>query len=142
MRRAFFSVTAALFLVTGCAAVSDKAASMTGAGPVVSILSPANGATVSSPVNVTFGLEGMAVVPAGTEADNSGHHHLIIDADLPDLSLPIPATDNYKHFGGGQTEVALELEPGTHTLQLLMGDFAHIPHSEPVYSEVITITVE
>ena len=70
------------------------------------------------------------------------HHHLIINAELPDLTLPIPANENYLHFGLGQTETNLTLEPGTYTLQLLMGNYLHIPHENPLFSKVISITVE
>ena len=84
----------------------------------------------------------MGVAPAGVNLEKTGHHHLIIDADLPDLDKPVPADDHYRHFGGGQTEVTLELAPGQHTLQLLLGDFVHIPHDPPVKSERITITVK
>ena len=97
---------------------------------------------ISGPVTVVFGLEGMGVAPAGIDSPNTGHHHLIIDAELPDMGLPIPADDNYRHFGGGQTETSIELEPGTHTLQLLLGNFLHIPHDPPVASEAISITVK
>jgi hypothetical protein len=110
-------------------------------GATVEILSPADGATVTSPVLVQFGLAGMGVAPAGVERDNTGHHHLIIDAKLPDLSLPIPSNAHYRHFGGGQTQVSVELEPGTHTLQLLLGNYLHIPHDSPIVSKPITITV-
>ena len=108
----------------------------------VYIVSPADGAVVSSPVKVIFGLSGMGVAPAGTNIENTGHHHLIIDAPLPDVNQPIPADDNHKHFGKGQTETTIELTPGTHTLQLLVGDWLHVPHDQPVTSEQITITVE
>jgi hypothetical protein len=110
--------------------------------PRTYIISPADGAAVSSPVEVLFGLEGFGVAPAGIVNEGTGHHHLIINAPLPDLSKPIPAGDNYRHFGGGQTQASVELPPGTHTLQLLLGDYAHIPHANPIYSEVVTITVE
>lgn len=110
--------------------------------PRAYIISPEDGATVSSPVTVVFGLEGFGVAPAGTVRDKTGHHHLIIDAPLPPLDQPIPADDHYRHFGGGQTQTTVELAPGEHTLQLLLGDHAHMPHSDPVTSEVITITVE
>ena len=106
------------------------------------IVSPKHGATVSSPVTVLFGLEGFGVAPAGTEHKQTGHHHLLIDAPLPDLSKPIPANDNFRHYGGGQTQATIELSPGTHTLQLLLGDHTHIPHNPAVFSEMITITVE
>lgn len=105
-------------------------------------ISPQNGETVSSPVTVRFGLSGMGVAPAGVEKDNTGHHHLLIDTDLPKMDEPIPMDDNHKHFGGGQTETRIKLSPGQHTLQLLLGNWTHIPHDPPVVSEKITITVE
>ena len=105
------------------------------------IISPANGATVKSPVRVIFGLRGMGVAPAGVVNPKTGHHHLIIDAELPDANAPVPADENHKHFGGGQTEVVIELAPGRHTLQLLLGDHLHIPHDPPVASERIEIQV-
>ena len=105
-------------------------------------ISPAAGATVSSPVSVRFGLKNMGVAPAGVQMDNTGHHHLLVDTDLPPLDFPIINDENHLHFGGGQTEVTLELPPGEHSLQLLLGDFAHIPHEPAVRSERITITVE
>ena len=112
------------------------------ASPQVYIVSPEDGAKVKSPVTVVFGLDGYGVAPAGVERDNTGHHHLIVDAPLPDLTKPIPADNNYLHFGGGQTQTSLNLPPGTHTLQLLLGDHLHIPHIPPIYSDVVTITVE
>ncbi|MCG8392858.1 MAG: DUF4399 domain-containing protein [Pseudomonadales bacterium] len=112
-------------------------------GAKVFFVAPADGDTVSNPVTVEFGLEGMEVVPAGTEEDNSGHHHLLIDLDtLPDMNMPLPSTDQVVHFGKGQTATTLELEPGEHTLQLLLGDYRHVPHEPAVMSEKITITVE
>lgn len=111
-------------------------------GAQLYIVSPADGDTVTSPVKVIFGLSGMGVAPAGVDTEHTGHHHLIIDAPLPDLDLPIPADDNHKHFGKGQTETTIELAPGKHTLQLLLGNFIHVPHDSAVSSEVIEITVE
>lgn len=111
-------------------------------GAAVHFISLADGDTVSNPVTIHFGLSGMGVAPAGVRIDGTGHHHLIVNADLPDLDLPIPADDNYRHFGGGQTQATIELPAGDHTLQLLLGDLAHIPHDPPVMSEKITITVE
>jgi len=108
------------------------------------IQSPADGSAVSSPVTIRFGLRGIGVAPAGIERPNTGHHHLLInlaDADMPSFDLPLPATDQVRHFGLGQTETLLELEPGQHTLQLVLGDHLHIPHASPVVSEKITITV-
>ena len=111
-------------------------------GARVFFITPADGATVSNPVQIEFGIEGMSVVKAGDATPNSGHHHLIIDADLPDLGAPIPANDNYIHFGDGSTAAEITLDPGQHTLQMLLGDHLHIPHDPPVVSELITITVE
>ncbi len=111
-------------------------------GARVFFITPADGETVSNPISVEFGLEGMSVVMAGDATPQSGHHHLIIDAGLPDFGLPIPATENYIHFGDGSTSTEITLEPGTHTLQLLLGDHLHIPHDPPVMSDPITIVVE
>ena len=108
----------------------------------VYIISPADGETVSNPVTVKFGLEGMGVAPAGVNVPDTGHHHLLVDSDLPPLDKPIPADKNHIHFGKGQTQTTLTLLPGKHTLQLLLGDANHIPHSPPVISEKITITVK
>ena len=134
-------VLGALLVAALPAIAADRTPSPPGAA--VYIISPADGATVSSPVTVQFGLKGMGVAPAGIEKDKTGHHHLLIDvAELPPLDEPIPADDSHKHFGGGQTEVTLDLPPGTRTLQLLLGDQNHIPHEPPVMSERITITVQ
>ena len=105
-------------------------------------LSPADGAVVRGPVTVRFGLSGMGVAPAGVEHENTGHHHLIIDAPLPPLDEPIPTDDNHLHFGGGQTEAVIVLPPWPRTLQLLLGDWSHVPHAPPVVSERIAIVVE
>ena len=111
-------------------------------GAGVFFITPADGETVSNPISIEFGIEGMSVVTAGDATPQSGHHHLLVDADLPNLSLPIPATDNYIHFGDGSTSTEISLEPGTHTLRLLLGDHLHIPHDPPVVSDPITINVE
>ena len=102
-----------------------------------------DGATVSNPVVVRFGLSGMGIAPAGIQKEHTGHHHLLIDTALPtDLSQSLPTTENVRHFGGGQTEVSLQLAPGKHTLQLLLADHLHRPHQPVVASAVITITVK
>jgi hypothetical protein len=106
------------------------------------LISPTDGARVASPVTVRFGLSGMGVAPAGVATPDTGHHHLLIDAALPPAGAPIPNDEHHRHFGGGQTEVTLPLEPGTHTLQLLLADKDHVPHDPPLVSERITITVE
>lgn len=111
-------------------------------GARVYFVSPNDGAVVDSPVIVRFGLSNMGVAPAGVDREGTGHHHLLIDTDaLPDLSRSLPSSEQIRHFGKGQTEVQLELSPGTHSLQLLMGNYLHIPHDKPVLSEKITITV-
>jgi uncharacterized protein DUF4399 len=112
------------------------------AGAMVYFISPENGARVTSPVTVRFGLRGMGIAPAGVTNPNTGHHHLLIDTDLTPDNLPIPNDDKHRHFGAGQTEVELTLPPGQHTLQLVLGDALHIPHQPPVRSEKITITVQ
>ncbi len=111
-------------------------------GARVFFIIPADGEIVSNPVSIEFGIEGMSVVKAGILAAQSGHHHLIVDAGLPDMALPIPANDHYIHFGDASEDTVLTLEPGDHTLKLLLGDYLHIPHEPPVVSATITITVE
>ena len=105
------------------------------------LISPTNGDKLTSPITVRFGLKNMGIAPAGTNVENTGHHHLLIDTGLPALDKPVPGDENHRHFGKGQTETIIELGPGKHTLQLLLGDFSHIPHNPPVISEQITITV-
>ena len=111
------------------------------AAPRVYIESPENGALVQSPVEIVFALDGMELAPAGTYAADTGHHHLIIDNELPDLGMPIPSDNNHLHFGIAQDRVLLDLEPGLHTLQLLLGDGSHIPHQPPLISEKIEIRI-
>jgi hypothetical protein len=132
------------------------AAALLAAGPALAQGTPApegaevyfvnlqDGATVTSPVTVVFGLRGMGVAPAGTEKENTGHHHLLVNETLEgdELTESLPADENHVHFGGGQTQTTIELPAGQHTLQLVMGDHFHVPHTPPVMSERITITVE
>jgi len=103
-----------------------------------------DGDTVTSPVTIRFGLSGMGIAPAGTEAPNTGHHHLIIDDRIEGeaLDAAIPMDEKHLHFGKGQTEATVTLPKGQHTLQLVLGDWSHIPHKPPVMSERITVTVE
>jgi len=110
-------------------------------GAKVEFIDLKDGAVIGPKTTVHFGLHGMGVAPAGTKKPNSGHHHLLIDTDLPPLDKPIPNDENHLHFGGGQTETDLSLSPGPHTLQLLLGDADHIPHTPPIYSEKIHVTV-
>ncbi|MEO6925192.1 MAG: DUF4399 domain-containing protein [Rhodanobacter sp.] len=113
------------------------------AGAEVYIISPTDGATVGQHVTVRFGLKGMGVAPAGVSKDRTGHHHLLVDVkQLPAAGLPIPNDAQHIHFGGGQTETTITLEPGAHTLQLELGDVHHIPFDPPLVSKRITIQVK
>lgn len=125
-------------------AIANEAASNKTPETQAYFISPVDGQTVQSPFKVQFGLKGMGVAPAGVQKENTGHHHLLIDTDIStvDLTKPLPATDKIKHFGGGQTETYLELPAGKHTLQLVLGNYLHIPHSNPIASDRITVKVE
>jgi hypothetical protein len=113
------------------------------AGAKVYIINLKDGAEVTSPFLVQFGLSGMGIAPAGVDKPNTGHHHLLIDTRMTpeQMKEAIPADDTHKHFGGGQTEAMVTLPKGTHTLQLMLADWSHIPFAPPVMSEPITITV-
>ena len=151
----------ALILLTSLAACGDKTTSepaVEAAAPepapampartesaieaTVFFVSPADGESVSNPVSIVFGIDGMTVAPAGQDVPHSGHHHLLVDTNLPDLGLPIPNDENHIHFGDGSSATEITLEPGEHTLQMLLGDHLHIPHDPPLTSDVITINVE
>lgn len=135
----FIGIVTLAFLVTG--PVLARTPSPEGAN--VYIISPSHGEVVNNTVTVRFGLTGMGVAPAGIDKPGAGHHHLLIDLQArPAMDKPLPADANHKHFGGGQTQTTLELSPGKHTLQLIMGDKTHIPHKPPVISEKITIMVK
>lgn len=140
MKSAVTFILAGLCLAT--AAVAESARTPSPAGAKVFIVEPSDGAVVSSPVTVKFGIEGMEVAPAGTDKEHTGHHHLIIDKELPGVEEAIPADANHVHYGKGQTETTVELAPGKHTLQLVLGDKNHIPHDPPVVSPVVTISVK
>ncbi len=138
-RLSLFVLAAALSLN---ALAQERAASPAGAEAY--IIAPADGATVSGSVTVRFGLKGMGVAPAGIKFDGAGHHHLLIDTALPaDLTQAIPPAVENKvlHFGKGQTEATVTLAPGKHTLQLVLGDYLHVPHNPAVVSKKITVTV-
>jgi hypothetical protein len=100
-----------------------------------------DGDTVPSKLKINFGLRNMGVAPAGSDRPNSGHHHIIVDAETPPLDQPIPNDFNHLHFGAGQTEGEITLKPGEHTLQLIMGDKNHVPHTPPVMSPRIRVRV-
>ena len=136
------AVTALIAAALPVAAESGLERSASPEGARVYFIAPVDGEKLASPFVVRFGLSQMGVAPAGTKKEATGHHHLIVDADLPPSDLPVPATDNYRHFGMGQTEVELSLSPGKHTLQLMLGDHMHIPHDPPIVSDRITVIVE
>ena len=137
------SITTALSLIGGMA-LADGHRSAAPEGARAYIISPADGAVVTSPVTIVFGLAGMGIAPANVELDNTGHHHLLINTDPATLDMDsgLPATDQIVHFGGGQTQVTKDLPAGTHTLRLLLGNWTHVPHNPPVLSEEITIVVQ
>ncbi|MEL7345267.1 MAG: DUF4399 domain-containing protein [Pseudomonadota bacterium] len=138
----------AVALVTAGAGLAQM--TMSPEGAEVYFVNLSDGDTVSGPVKVVFGLSGMGVAPSGTEKENTGHHHLLINREAlgenefgdQEFMEGLPNDENHRHFGGGQTEVTLDLPPGEHTLQLVLGDANHIPHDPPIMSDVITITVE
>ncbi len=149
MRTGFFTAaTICMALTTPALADGHRTAYPEGAS--VYFISPMDGNTVQSPVTFQFGLAGMGVAPAGTERENTGHHHLLIDrpplgegeGGMEEFDYSLPADDNHVHFGGGQTEVTLELPAGTHTLQMVLGDHSHVPFGPDLVTDVITITVE
>ena len=111
------------------------------AGAMAYIISPADGDEVQSPVTVVFGLVGAGVAPAGIDLPNTGHHHLLVDTELANMGLPIPADAQHIHFGAGQTETTIDLAPGQHVLRLALGDQLHIPHDPPLISAPVTIQV-
>ena len=100
-----------------------------------------DGDELKSPFLVQFGLSGKGIAPAGIDVDNTGHHHLLINQNEINYSMPIPSSDQHLHFGLGQTETVLNLPLGKHKLQLVLGDKFHIPHDPPLISEIIEITV-
>src|SRR5262245_7320261 len=110
-------------------------------GAAAHFLELKDGDTVPTKVTVRFGLREMGVAPAGLDRPNSGHHHLLIDTDLPPLNEPIPNDFNHLHFGAGQTEAQVTLKPGPHTIQILFGDKDHIPHNPPLLSPAIRVVV-
>jgi hypothetical protein len=138
-----FNTIAAACVIATATAFAQQGASASDAE--LYFVTPEDGATVSSPVTVVFGLRGMGVAPAGIDKDNTGHHHLLVDRapfgegerGEEELTTSLLSDENHLHFGGGQTEASIELAPGDHTLQLVL-----VPHDPPVVSRVITVTVE
>ena len=141
MRRiAFF-----LLMLLSSATIAGAGETPAPADAKVYFINLKDGDRVISPLVIRFGLSGMGIAPAGTEAPNTGHHHLFIDAPALEgdaLNEAIPVDEHHVHFGKGQTETTITLSKGQHTLQLVLGDWTHIPHKTPVMSERITVTVE
>lgn len=137
-----FATIMALITLIAPAAIADDFRTASPDGAAVYFITPADGEVIDGPVVVKFGLKGMGVAPAFVEKENTGHHHIILNAELPPEDENIPADENHIHFGGGQTETVLDLPAGTHTLQLLLGDMNHIPHKPVIASKRITITVK
>src|SRR3979409_209511 len=137
------SLVGALLLVAGGVALAQQTGGPTRSGPGAEVyfIDLKDGATVPAKLKLYFGLRNMGVAPAGSERKTPGHPHLLIATELPPLNQPIPNDFNHLHFGTGQTEAEITLKPGEHTLQLLMGDKDHIPHTSPVMSQRIKVRV-
>jgi Domain of unknown function (DUF4399) len=140
----FASLTFALWLLfTPGKAIAVDLVSHAPRSAQAYIIEPADGSNVPETFTVKFGLSGMDLAPAGIDQPNTGHHHLLIDQqELPELTASLPATEQIRHFGKAQTETELTLEPGEHTLRLVLGNYLHVPHDNPVISEPITVTVQ
>ena len=129
-------------LILAATAMAQDFRSPAPAGAKVYFIEPKDGAEITGPVTVKMGLIGMGVAPAGVEKKDTGHHHILVNQKVEDPMAPLPADDKHRHFGNGQTETALTLPPGKHTLQLILADHNHIPHNPIVASEVVTVTVK
>ncbi|MHC8384845.1 DUF4399 domain-containing protein [Pseudomonas sp. LB3P14] len=140
--KTFMSRAALAGLLLGASMLAN-AATPAPKGAEVSIVSPADGATVPQTVIVKFAVENIALAPAGDVTKNTGHHHLLIDVDkLPAAGSPIPQDANHMHFGKAQTQAEVKLTPGKHTLQLELGDSTHMPFDPPIVSEKITVNIK
>lgn len=138
-----FAAVSTLWFTFSQGAIAQEIVSHAPTDAQAYILEPADGETVAETFTVKFGLSGMDLAPAGVNRPNTGHHHLLIDRqELPDLTATLPSTEQIRHFGKAQTETEITLTPGEHTLRLVLGNYAHIPHDNPVISEPITVTVK
>ena len=133
LRLITLAAVVALALV-GCGAMTEPA-------PSVSLIEPADGATVSSPFKVRFGVRGMAVAPAGEVLADSGHHHLLINLDAVPAGESVPFTDRHMHFGKGQTETEVTLPPGSYKLTAQFANGAHQSYGKPM-SQTIALIVK
>ena len=132
-----------LFIVFLFAPIQSYTESYSDKNKRLFFITPSNGEEVTNPVTIRFGIVGMEIVPAGKDKPMSGHHHLLVNVEkLPNMKSPIPADKNHLHFGKGQTETQLNLPSGRHTLQLLLGDYMHVPHEKPLISDKIEIIVK
>ena len=132
-----------LFIVFLFAPIQSYTESYSDKNKRLFFITPSNGEEVTNPVAIRFGIVGMEIVPAGKDKPMSGHHHLLVNVEkLPNMISPIPADKNHLHFGKGQTETQLNLPSGRHTLQLLLGDYMHVPHEKPLISDKIEIIVK
>ena len=132
-----------LFIVFLFAPIQSYTESYSDKNKRLFFITQSNGEEVTNPVTIRFGIVGMEIVPAGKDKPMSGHHHLLINVEkLPNMKSPIPADKNHLHFGKGQTETQLNLPSGRHTLQLLLGDYMHVPHEKPLISDKIEIIVK
>ena len=140
----FNAVIAILVMFLSVPLMGNDLVSKSPEGAKVYFINLENGQTVKGSFKVQFGLEGMGIAPAGVNIENTGHHHLLINMDTKTINFtkPLPASGKIKHFGKGQTETILKLLKGQHTLQLLLGNYLHIPHDKPVISPKITINVK
>jgi len=143
-----FTLALSQMAIAGSAGVKESDVmpnSRAAEGAAVYVIHPLDGQVLNAnkPIEVSFGLRGMGVAPAGVVVEKTGHHHLLIDQqELPDLTMPLPASPQVIHFGGGQTQTEIRLARGSHTLQLVLGNQYHIPHNPPLISKKITIIVE
>lgn len=143
MKQLSILLAIAVFMCTPAMAQTAELSTDVAADAQVWIESPGDGQVVSSPVAIVFGSKNVSISPAGIEQSNSGHHHLMIDMDeLPAMNMPLPGSAQLIHFGKGQSSTSLSLEPGVHSLQLVLGNHIHVPHTRPVLSEKITIVVK
>jgi hypothetical protein len=141
MRFARLIVLSAALVSVSCAAHAQGKSAPKDA--VLYFVWPQDGTTIRGGFWCRFGLRNMGVTHAGDDFQNSGHHHLLIDVNEPlDLNEPIPQDKTHLHFGAGQTEARIELPPGKHTLQLVLGDAKHYPFHPPLVSDKITIGIK